>query len=246
MAVVTKDIWTTLKELLIEQYRANLRTQIEAEGCTLPTGADNRLQGLLKAVIDELIQPLDDAAVAMQNILDIDGASGSWLDVIGKITGVKRGAEESDASYRTRMKSEVVLNKGTPDGVIYQTALLSGDSEPKYMDEAPATFLVYDGPAYRTVNGVKKWMQGGHQLKKELVRKMGPAGVLGLPCSAIQLADGSFLGTCADNEEERKILLVVADDLQRTLEVTGVIVDDGGEAIVDDQGNAIEYVSSIP
>ena len=233
MAVVTKDIWATLKELLIEQYRANLRTQIEAEGCTLPTGADNRLQGLLKAVIDELIQPLDDAAVAMQNILDIDVASGSWLDVIGKITGVKRGAEESDASYRTRMKSEVVLNKGTPDGVIYQTALLSGDSEPKYMDEAPATFLVYDGPAYRTVNGVKQWTQGGHQLTRMQVRKTAPAGVLGLPCCAIGLDDGTVLGTYEENEEDRQIILVAADD--STVEREVLLADNLGNIVVTSQ-----------
>ena len=211
MAVVTKDIWATLKELLIEQYRANLRTQIEAEGCTLPTGSDNRLQGLLKAVIDELIQPLDDAAVAMQNILDIDEASGSWLDVIGKITGVKRGAEESDASYRTRMKSEVVLNKGTPDGVIYQTALLSGDSEPKYIDEAPATFLVYTGPHYDRDGNWKP--EAERHLTRSQVRKLAPAGVLGLPGRAIALADGRILGTSNESRaQDRSILLMVASD----------------------------------
>lgn len=209
MAVVTKDIWSTLKELLIEQYRANLRTQIEAEGCTLPTGADNRLQGLLKAVIDELIQPLDDAAVAMQNILDIDEASGSWLDVIGKITGVKRGAEESDASYRTRMKSEVVLNKGTPDWVIYQTALLSGDSEPKYMDEAPATFLVYTGAHYDEDGN---WRRGGNQLKRSQVKKMAPAGVLGLPAVCIMLADGTYLSTYDEEVEDEGMLWVAGED----------------------------------
>lgn len=209
MAVVTKDIWTTLKELLIEQYRANLRTQIEAEGCTLPTGADNRLQGLLKAVIDELIQPLDDAAVAMQNIFDIDEASGSWLDVIGKITGVKRGAEESDASYRTRMKSEVVLNKGTPDGVIYQAALLSGDPEPKYMDEAPATFLVYTGSHYDEDGN---WQRGGNQLKREQVNRMAPAGVLGLPAVCIMLADGTYLSTYDEDVEDEGMLWLAGED----------------------------------
>ena len=68
MAVTPKDLWTTVKELLIEQYRGNLREEIESgtyiddEGVErhyeLPEGADNRLQGVLKSVIDELLQPV--------------------------------------------------------------------------------------------------------------------------------------------------------------------------------------------
>ena len=236
MAVVTKNIWATIKELLLEQYRANLRPQIEAEGCTLPTGADNRLQGLLKVVIDELIQPMDDAAVAMQNILDIDSASGQWLDVIGKIAGVQREYGESDSSFRNRIKNEVVVNKGTPDAVEYSCALLSGDPQPQYMDEAPATFFVYDGPCYRWVDGAWTWTEGGAQLTRAQVKNLAPAGVLGLPGAAIDTGDGILLGTYAENEEDRKILLVVANDDNVEREVL----------LADNLGNIVVTPQSVP
>ena len=225
-----------MKNLILEQYRANLRTQIEAEGCTLPTGADNRLQGVLKAVVDELMQPLDDAAVAMQNILDIDEASGDWLDVIGKIVGVQRESYESDSSYRNRIKNEVVVNKGTPDAVEYSAALLSGDSQPQFMDEAPATFFVYDGPCFRWVNNAWTWTQGGSQLTRAQVKNLAPAGVLGLPGAAIDTGDGILLGTYAENEDDRKILLVVANDDNVEREVL----------LADNLGNIIVTPQSVP
>ena len=241
MAVVTKDIWATLKELLLEQYRANLRPQIEADGCTLPTGADNRLQGLLKIVIDELMQPLDDAAVAMQNILDIDYAIGQWLDVIGKIAGVQREYGESDNSFRNRIKNEVVVNKGTPDAVEYSAALLSGDPQPQYMDEADATFFVYDGPCYRWVDGAWTWTEGGKQLTRAQVKKLAPAGVLGLPGAAIQLANGSLLGT-----SDGKILLLAAKDKHESIEIVGPLVTDDDLRLLTDDDTYLEYSTTIP
>lgn len=173
---------------------------------------------------------MDDAAVAMQNILDIDSASGSWLDVIGKIAGVQREYGESDSSFRNRIKNEVVVNKGTPDAVEYSSALLSGDPQPQYMDEAPATFFVYDGPCYRWSNDEWTWTEGGAQLTRAQVKNLAPAGVLGLPGAAIDTGDGILLGTYAENEEDRKILLVVANDANVEREV--LLADNLGNIIV--------------
>lgn len=239
MSVFAKELWINVKELLLEQYRGNLRSEIESQtyfdnedGTTknyvLPEGADNRLQAVLKLSIDKLLQPLDDASISLQNAMDMDGASGKWLDLIGSIAGVKREYGESDTSYRDRIKNEVVLNKGIPDAVIYSSALISGDPHPQYMDEAPATFLVYDGPR---PDGEGGWEQGGHQLSRAQVRKLAPAGVLGLPGAAIQFADGSLMG-----DANGKLMLMVADDSSIEREVL----------LADNLGNIVVSPQSVP
>ena len=239
MSVFAKELWIKVKELFLEQYRGNLRSEIESQtyfdvedGTTknyvLPEGADNRLQAVLKLSIDKLLQPLDDASISLQNVLDMDGASGKLLDLIGSIAGVKRKYEESDTSYRDRIKNEVVLNKGIPDAVIYSSALISGDPHPQYMDEAPATFFVYTGPR---PDGEGGWEQGGHQLSRAQVRKLAPAGVLGLPGAAIQFADGSLMG-----DANGKLMLMVADDSNIEREVL----------LADNLGNIFVSPQSVP
>lgn len=239
MSVVAKELWIKVKELLLEQYRGNLRSEIESQtyfdneeettkNYVLPEGADNRIQAVLKLSIDKLMQPLDDASISLQNALDMDVASGKWLDLIGSIAGVKREYGESDTSYRDRIKNEVVLNKGVPDAVIYSSALLSGDPHPQYMDEAPATFFVYTGTR---PDGEGGWEQGGHQLSRAQVRKLSPAGVLGLPGAAIQFADGSLMG-----DANGKLMLAAADDSNIEREVL----------LVDNLGNIVVSPQSVP
>lgn len=192
-------------------------------------------QSFLKAVIDEL-QIGEDAANELSTMIDFrsETPTGYKLDWMAGLVNVTRMSGESDTSLFTRFVLSLGnRNSGTPDFVIMSAAILSGDSEPKYMDEAPATFLVYDGPAYRTVNGVKQWTQGGHQLTRMQVRKTAPAGVLGLPCCAIGLDDGTVLGTYDENEEDRQIILVAADD--STVEREVLLADNLGNIVVTSQ-----------
>ena len=192
-------------------------------------------QSFLKAVIDEL-QICEDAANELSTMLDFmsETPTGYKLDWMAGLVNVTRMSGESDTSLFTRFVLSLGnRNSGTPDFVIMSAAILSGDSEPQYMDEAPATFLVYDGPAYRTVNGVKQWTQGGHQLTRMQVRKTAPAGVLGLPCCAIGLDDGTVLGTYEENEEDRQIFLVAADD--STVEREVLLADNLGNIVVTSQ-----------
>lgn len=242
MAVTPKDIWATVKELLIEQYRGNLREEIESgtyvddkgveRHYELPEGADNRLQAVLKAVIDELLQPVDDASVDIGRLADVGQAEGEWLDILGKLAGMKRYYQESDRDFRLRVEAALASdNAGTPDNVIYNAAILSGDPHPQYMDEAPATFFVYDGP--RPV-GNFEWEQGGHQLSSSQVRKLAPAGVLGLPGAALNVADPNDdpLLLVLDPEDEwgGKLLTFVADD--STIERDVLLADNIGNIVV--------------
>lgn len=265
MAVTPKDLWSTVKELLIEQYRGNLREEIESgtyvddDGVErhyeLPGRADNRLQGVLKAVIDELLQPVDDAAVDIGRLADVSQAEGEWLDVLGKLAGLQRYYQESDRDFRVRVEAALASdNAGTPDNVIYNAAILSGDPHPQYMDEAPATFLVYDGPRPVGLRGepilteggqeilteggdtietepVPAWEQGGHQLSRSQVRKLAPAGVLGLPGAALQDAEGNYIV-----DADGKLILLVADDENIEREVL----------LADNLGNIVITPQSVP
>jgi len=219
MSVTNRDIWPVLKELFLEQYKGDLKSVVSSEGCTLPEGADNRFQGLLKAAIDELIQPLDDACVELQDLLDVDTATGARLDLIGKLENLERGAGESDAHFRERVLAALWSDSaGTPDYAIQMAASMSGDPKPQYMDEAPATFIVY------TPNG--------NQMKRADVKKLAPCGVLGLPGAAIKLGNGNLLG-CANG----KLLLTVARDYRKNLKP--LLVTDAGKVLSTDAGKML-------
>lgn len=239
MAVSSKNLWVDMKELLLEQYRGDLREKIEAQGCTLPEGSDNRLQGLLKSITDELVQPLDDAAVALQDVANVETAEGAWLDLIGKIAGVSRKIDETDENYRVRVRNALGFNNaGTPDGTIYSTALLSGDPHPQYFDEADCTFFVYTGPRPVEPNS-ETWEEGGRQLSRAQVRKMAPAGVLGLPGAAILDAEGNYITDAAG-----RLILAVADD--STIEREVLLADNNGAIVITPQSAPVRVVLRGP
>lgn len=154
------------------------------------------LLAVLKSAVGAL-QDAEDSAERMSDAFDISAATGGWLDLIGKIRNVSRKPGETDAEYRARMeylfKDDTA---GTPDNVISNVSDLSGDPSPSYTDECPATFLVYT--------------PGGRQLLRSQVRRLAPAGVLGLPGAAISAADGTLLATA-----EGSLLLAVARDADR-------------------------------
>ena len=213
-------------------------------------------QAMLKAVIDQM-QIAEDAAAEFMTILDFKSEvpTGDRLDFIAGLVNVTRFAGESDELFYTRFLTSLsVRNAGTPDNVIYNAAILSGDPHPQYMDEAAATFFVYDGPRpvwtsgepILTENGqeilteggdtietepVQTWEHGGHQLSHSQVRKLAPAGVLGLPGAALQDAEGNYIV-----DAEGKLILLVADDSNIEREVL----------LADNLGNIVITPQSVP
>ena len=212
---------TTVKPRILEQYKES-----------------GRWQACLEAVVRKL-QTVEDSAFSISKAIDFktETPTGSKLDWVAGLINVKRYSGESDESFFLRFESMCGANTaGTPDNVIDNSAILSGDPQPQYMDEATATFLVYDGPCFRKVDGNWTWTQSGHQLTRAQVKKLAPAGVLGLPGAAIDTGNGILLGTWAENEEDRKILLVVANDSNVEREVL----------LADNLGNIIVTPQSVP
>lgn len=202
MAVVHSTLWNSVKELLLEQYKSS-----------------PNLKAVIQAVVEECAQPLEDAAFDLNDFLDLGKATGKWLDTLGKLVHLERNIDEDDSAFRRRIEVEANKNvEGTPDFVIGSASILSGDAAPHYLEEAPATFFVY------TPNGT--------QLKRKQVKKLAPAGVLGLPGAAIRLGNGNLL-SCANG----KRLLTVARDYKKMIKA--LLVTDDGKALETDDGKML-------
>lgn len=152
------------------------------------------LLSVLESAIESL-QPSEDSAERTSDAFDINAAEGAWLDIIGKIKNIVRKHGESDVEFRERLLELLKIDAaGTPDNVIYNVSELSGDPAPQYTDECPATFFVYT--------------PGGRQLLRKQVRRLAPAGVLGLPGAALSESNGAFLATA----DGKKILAAARDE----------------------------------
>ena len=204
---------TTVKPRILEQYK-------ESE----------RWKACLEAVVRKL-QAVEDTAFSISKAIDFksETPTGDKLDWVAGLINVKRLSGESDEAFFQRFESMCGANtSGTPDNVIYNAAILSGDPHPQYMDEAPATFFVYDGP--RPV-GEGEWEQGGHQLSRSQVRKLAPAGVLGLPGAALRDAEDNYIV-----DADGKLILLVSDDENIEREVL----------LADNLGNIVITPQSVP
>ena len=207
---------TTVKPRILEQYKES-----------------GRWQACLEAVVRKL-QKVEDTAFSISKAIDFksETPTGEKLDWLAGLINVKRLSGESDQSFFLRFVSMCGANTaGTPDNVIYNAALLSGDTAPQYMDEAPATFFVYTGPRKDSSQTEAPYTAygGGHQLTRAQVRKLAPAGVLGLPGAAIRFADGSLMG-----DAEGSLMLMVADD--STVEREVLLADNIGNIVVSSAG----------
>lgn len=219
---------TTVKPRILEQYK-------ESE----------RWQACLKAVVRKL-QAVEDTAFSISKAIDFksETPTGDKLDWVAGLINVKRLSGESDEAFFQRFESMCGANtSGTPDNVIYNAAILSGDPHPQYMDEAPATCIIYDGAVYehRGENDdviIKE--PGVRQLSRSQVRKLAPAGVLGLPGAALNVADPDEdpLLLVLDPEDEwgGKLLVFVADDSNIEREVL----------LADNLGNIVITPQSVP
>ena len=210
---------TTVKPRILEQYK-------ESE----------RWQACLEAVVRKL-QAVEDTAFSISKAIDFksETPTGDKLDWVAGLINVKRLSGESDESFFQRFESMCGANtSGTPDNVIYNAAILSGDPHPQYMDEAPATFIVYDGAVYEhrgENDDVLIKEPGVKQLTHAQVRKLAPAGVLGLPGAALQDAEGNYIV-----DADGKLILLVSDDENIEREVL----------LADNLGNIVITTQSVP
>lgn len=217
---------TTVKPRILEQYKESVRWQ-----------------ACLEAVVKKL-QAVEDSAFSISKAIDFktETPTGEKLDWVAGLINVKRLSWESDQAFFLRFVSMCGANTaGTPDNVIYNAAILSGDTAPQYMDEADCTFIVYDGPVYEhrgENDDVLIKEPGVKQLTHAQVRKLAPAGVLGLPGAALNVADPNEdpLLLVLDPEDEwgGKLLVFVADD--STVENELVLADNTGNVIMASQG----------
>lgn len=216
------DHWTeTVSDYILEQFK----------------DASN-WKAVLKSVIDKY-SGLETQIWKLAPILDFkcrykqERPTGALLDFVAGIVNLERNIGETDLSFYERFVSYIGDDSsGTPDNIIYNTAILAVDPKPQYMDEADATFIIYTGPR---PDGNGGWEEGGHQLLRRQVKKLAPAGVLGLPGAAIQFCDGSLMG-----DQDGKLMMMVADDAN--VEHDLVLGDETGNVISTPQGVPVKVV----
>lgn len=179
----------------------------------------------LKALIQAMVkngQPFEDAIDRFTRWANIDEAEGEWLDILGSLRNFPREAGESDSDYRQRLKSDILVdNSGTPDNVIDNARELSGDEKPQYMDE--------DNPDDPLDVAFFVYTPNGRQILQAKVRKLAPAGVLGIAGAAIGQGDGSLLA-----DADGKIFLMAAEDANIVTGSLLVAESDGTRLVAED------------
>lgn len=179
----------------------------------------------LKALIQAMVkngQPFEDAIDRFTRWANIDEAEGEWLDILGSLRNFPREAGESDSDYRQRLKSDILVdNSGTPDNVIDNARELSGDEKPQYMDE--------DNPDDPLDVAFFVYTPNGRQILQAKVRKLAPAGVLGIAGAAIGQGDGSLLA-----DADGKLFLMAAEDANIGTGSLLVAESDGTRLVAED------------
>jgi hypothetical protein len=214
---------TTVKPRILEQYKES-----------------GRWQACLEAVVRKL-QAVEDSALSISKAIDFktETPTGAKLDWVAGLINVKRFSGESDEAFFLRFESMCGANTaGTPNNVIYNAAILSGDPRPQYFDEADCTFFVYTGARPVEPNS-ETWEEGGRQLSRAQVRKMAPAGVLGLPGAAILDAEGNYITDAAG-----RLILAVADD--STIERDVLLADNNGAIVISPNSVPVRVVLRGP
>lgn len=156
----------------------------------------------LKCVIDGL-QKVENGSFAIARYFRVptsfDEMSSENLEYVASLVNVFRKEGESDQQLFERFVLRISsTNSGTPDYVIFNAVKMSGDSDPVYFEESPATFFVYTPK--------------GRQLSRRQVKSASPAGVLGAPAASIVFADGKrMVGITGSNNriaiEGRQVLI---------------------------------------
>lgn len=198
------DLFEKAWELALDQYQSS-----------------PKLKSLIQAMVKNG-QPFEDAIDRFTRWANIDEAEGEWLDILGSLRNFQREAGESDSDYRQRLKSDILVdNSGTPDNVIDNARELSGDENPQYMDE--------DNPDDPLDVAFFVYTPNGRQILQAKVRKLAPAGVLGIAGAAIGQGDGSLLA-----DADGKLFLMAAEDANIGTGSLLVAESDGTRLVAED------------
>lgn len=193
-----ESLWETLVlPNILEQYR----TVTLSPGMVSELGCDNKWQAVIKATVKQL-QTVEDGIFALSHYFDIpeeydpEQITSDRLEYIASLKNVFRESGESDEDLFERFIDFCKRrDAGTPPNVIRSAKKMSGDNFLTYHEEVDAVFFVYT--------------PHGRQLLRSQVRRLAPAGVLGLPGAALKTAS-AFLVIANGNK-----LLTVARDAAR-------------------------------
>ena len=151
----------------------------------------------LKCVVDGL-QKVEDGSFAIARYFRVptsfDEMSSENLEYVASLVNVFRKEGESDQQLFERFVHRISsTNSGTPDYVIFNAVKMSGDGDPVYLEEAPATFFIATF--------------GGNQLSRVQSKRLAASGSLGLPAAAMTDGEGNLI-----RDYDGNIMVAVAQD----------------------------------
>lgn len=151
-------------------------------------------KGNLESLLEVFASECQNLEVMWQELLvmlDVDAATGPQLDILGKIACVVRNGRADDA-YRTEIKSSFTSDfSGTPDQILGYVKKSTNSESVAYTPEYPASF----------------WITcDGDGLAAEMLARLAPAGVLGLPGDYLVDAHGAPIVSATED----RILVVGA------------------------------------
>jgi len=106
-----------------------------------PEGTLTKFQKLIKVFVESM-QDADNVDMTLQEFRWLDTAYGVQLDGLGEILGLARDPDESDTSYRERLRFQIFINNSnaTPEEVIRVLAFLTDATKIWYHEYYPAAF----------------------------------------------------------------------------------------------------------
>ena len=142
----------------IEDYRRHLSLLMEQY-----KNSPN-LQAVIRGILKQG-NAIEEAMQELYTLLSIQQAEGVQLDVIGRLVGVARGAQD-DETYRLVLISWLQLQySGTNDAIIKGVKELSGATSVRLVPDYPAGLLVF-------ASGAKR------ELTQQQLEALAPAGVM--------------------------------------------------------------------
>ena len=142
----------------IEDYRGHLSLLMEQYKDS------PNLQAVISGILEQG-NAIEEAMQELYTLLSIQQAEGVQLDVIGRLVGVARGAQDDEA-YRLVLISWLQLQySGTYEAIIKGVKELSGATSVRLVPDYPAGLLVFAPGAKR-------------ELTQQQLEALAPAGVM--------------------------------------------------------------------
>ena len=193
----------------------------------------------LNIILEIFSTPFDDLKVVfndLKNILNLESAQGTQLDLIGSIVGEKRNGR-SDSDYIIAIQFKIFKNtsRGFVDDVVKALKFITSATKVIYSDNPPASYTIYTNGTTLT-NDIKI-----------LIDKLSAAGI----SLIVYASDGEIPFTMVEIVTEERNLVdnlnqQIVDDSSNNIVIDYQVFSDNLQQIFEGKGmGVIELLSLV-